>query len=247
MPDSARVIAGRCTTVFEGTREQEQHGDMVVLTKPDGTVLIHDSTGYQPVAWLTRAEAVTVTDGRITASDGDQQLIVTIHREHTRETPPVTDAGIPVGACPNCADSLVRHSGTVSCPGCGALYPLPSKTTVLDDCCSACGLPQLRVERGASFDVCLDRDCDPLDEHVRGAFDREWDCPDCAGKLRVIRRGGLLLGCENYPDCETSFVFPAGRHVGTCGCGLPLFETSNGQRCPDSTCDRPQVGPDPDD
>ena len=52
MPDSAHVIAGRCTTVFEETREQrgsateqrtglareqEQHGDMIVLAKSDST------------------------------------------------------------------------------------------------------------------------------------------------------------------------------------------------------------------
>ena len=37
MPDAAHVIAGRCTTVFGGTREQEQHGDMLVLVKPDST------------------------------------------------------------------------------------------------------------------------------------------------------------------------------------------------------------------
>lgn len=52
MPDSAHVITGRCTTVFEGTREQrgsaterrtglareqEQHGDMLVVIKPDST------------------------------------------------------------------------------------------------------------------------------------------------------------------------------------------------------------------
>jgi len=35
MPDSAHVIAGRCTTAFEGTREQQQHGDVIVLVKPD--------------------------------------------------------------------------------------------------------------------------------------------------------------------------------------------------------------------
>jgi hypothetical protein len=50
MPEPAHVIAGRCTTVFEGTREQsgsatekrtgiareqEQHGDMLVVVKPD--------------------------------------------------------------------------------------------------------------------------------------------------------------------------------------------------------------------
>ena len=37
MPDAAHVIAGRCTTVFEGTREQEQHGDMLLVVKPDST------------------------------------------------------------------------------------------------------------------------------------------------------------------------------------------------------------------
>jgi DNA topoisomerase-1 len=37
MPDPAHVITGRCTTVFEGTRAQEQHGDMVVLVKPDSS------------------------------------------------------------------------------------------------------------------------------------------------------------------------------------------------------------------
>ena len=37
MPEQAHVIAGRCTTVFEGFREQEQHGDMLVLVTLDST------------------------------------------------------------------------------------------------------------------------------------------------------------------------------------------------------------------
>jgi hypothetical protein len=52
MPEQTHIIAGRCTTVFEETREQggaatenrtdvgrkqEQHGDMIVLVKPDST------------------------------------------------------------------------------------------------------------------------------------------------------------------------------------------------------------------
>jgi DNA topoisomerase-1 len=37
MPETAHVIAGRCTTVFEGTREQQQHGDVLVVVKPDST------------------------------------------------------------------------------------------------------------------------------------------------------------------------------------------------------------------
>jgi len=37
MSNTAHLIAGRCTTLFEGTREQEQYGDVLVLVKPDST------------------------------------------------------------------------------------------------------------------------------------------------------------------------------------------------------------------
>lgn len=37
MPDTAHVIAGRCTAVFERSREQEHRGDLVVLVKPDSS------------------------------------------------------------------------------------------------------------------------------------------------------------------------------------------------------------------
>jgi DNA topoisomerase-1 len=237
MADTTHVIAGRCTTVFDGAREQEQHGDVLVVVKPDNTVLVHDAAGYQPVAWLTRPESVTVTDRTVTASDGDQFLEVEVHDTHLRGRYPTSDAGIPVGECPDCESTLVRAGGSVSCPTCGG-YSLPRNATVLDETCRDCGLPRIRAERGASFVVCLDRSCESLDERVRTAFDREWTCPDCGGDLRVLRRGGLLLGCEEYPDCETGFAFPEGVHDGTCPCGLPLFETPGGQRCLDSGCTR---------
>jgi DNA topoisomerase-1 len=237
MPEPVHVIAGRCTTVSEGTREQEQHGDMVVLIKPDGTTLVHDASGYQPVAWLTRPERVTVGADAVTATDGDQRLTVDIHGAHAREGYPLTDAGVPVGRCPDCDGSLVRTRGAVVCPDCDDRYGLPGQAAVLDETCD-CGLPRLRVERGASFVVCLDRDCESLDERVRAAFDQEFDCPDCDGDLRVLRRGGLMLGCEHYPDCEASFAFPDGIHDGECACGLPAFETATGRRCLDSDCER---------
>ena len=231
------VIAGRCTTTFEGTRDRHQHGDVLVLVKPDNTVLVHDADGYQPVAWLTRPESVTVGEKRVTAQDGDQYLAVEIHDTHVRGRYPTSDAGIPVGDCPDCRATLVRTGGGVSCPTCGS-YGLPTGATVLDETCQDCGLPRIRVQRGASFVVCLDRDCESLDERVRAAFDREWSCPDCGGDLRVLRRGGLLVGCEDYPDCETGFAVPDGLHDGTCDCGLPLFDTPTGRRCLDSTCSR---------
>jgi DNA topoisomerase I len=96
----------------------------------------------------------------------------------------------------------------------------------------------MRVERGLAFNVCLDRQCESLDEAVREAFDREWDCPepDCDSDLRILCRGGLIAGCEHYPDCETGFAMPTGVVDGQCSCGLPTFETATGTRCLDATC-----------
>lgn len=232
-----QLIAGRCTTVYEGTRDRTQHGDAVVVVKPDDTVLVHDASGYQPLAWLTRADAVTVTDGAVVAQDGDQSLQVTVEETYARESYPASDAGVPVGDCPDCDGTLVRTSGSVACPDCPGSYSLPAGSTVLSESCSDCGLPLFRVERGATFELCVDPGCESLDERVRERFDREWGCPNCDGDLRVLRRGGLLLGCERYPDCETGFSFPAGRHVDGCDCGLPVFETPSGRRCLDRECD----------
>jgi DNA topoisomerase-1 len=229
------VITGRCTTRFEGgDRTDTQHGDCVVLVKPDDTVLVHDARGYQPVAWLTRPEATTVTDGAVTATDGDQSLHVTLH-DVDRATHDAGPAGIPVGPCPSCGDRLVRARGAVVCPGCGDRYGLPAGAVVLEEACE-CGCPRIRVRRGGEFEVCLDRDCEPLDERVREQFDRAFACPDCGGDLRVLRRGGLILGCERYPDCDTGFALPEGIHDGACECGLPAFETASGRRCLDGGC-----------
>jgi DNA topoisomerase-1 len=180
---------------------------------------------------------VTVDTDTVTATDGDQSLDVEVHESHTRGRYPTSDAGVPVGDCP-CGGRLVRAGDAVTCPQCDDRYGLPAGATVTDEACGACGLPRLRAERGATFVVCLDRDCDPLDERVHAAFDREWDCPDCGGDLRVLRRGTLLLGCERYPDCDTAYAFPRGVRDGRCSCGLPAFETPTGQRCLDADCDR---------
>ncbi|GCF13497.1 hypothetical protein Harman_14320 [Haloarcula mannanilytica] len=236
MHDGTRVMAGECTTVFEGSREREQRGDVLVVVKPDNTVLVHDAAGYQPVAWLTRAESVTVEDGTVIARDGDELLRVVTHEEHGSARYPASKAGVPVRDCPDCDGTLVRARSEVTCTGCDAAYGIPSDAAVTGGRCDDCGLPTLRVERGRAFELCLDRDCDSLDDAVTAAFDREWDCPNCDGDLLILRRGGLLAGCEHYPDCDTGFSMPSGVVVGDCDCGLPLFETASGTRCLDSTC-----------
>ncbi|MFB6164420.1 MAG: DUF91 domain-containing protein [Haloarculaceae archaeon] len=240
MHDGTRVLAGECTTTFEGTREREQRGDVLVVCKPDNTVLVHDAEGYQPVAWLTRAESVTLADGTLTATDGDQRLRVETHAEYGSASYPTSAAGVPVGACPDCDGSLVRVNAGVRCLGCDDRFGVPRDATVLvDEPDCECGRPRVRVERGSAFEVCVDRDCESLDERVKDEFDREWACPSCDGDLRIIRRGGLLAGCEHYPDCDVGWGIPAGTVSGTCGCGLPVFETGHGRRCLDTDCDGP--------
>lgn len=264
MSGNFRLFAGECTTEFEGTgpRARLQRGHVVCLVKPDDTVLVHDADGYQPVAWLTRLEALTVESDpvRVVArdgcesndsqanqkseisGDGGQRLRVTVHDEYALSSVPASAAGTPVGTCPGCGGSLVRTKGGVVCVDCDVRYGLPGDASVLDEMCD-CGLPRIRAERGAEFEVCLDRDCESLDDAVREAFGRAWDCPDCGDDLRVIRRGGLLAGCDACPDCETAFSFPRGVVAGTCDCGLPAFRTAMGSvRCLDATCEPSHAG-----
>lgn len=239
--EELHVIAGRCTATFEGSRDQTQYGDVVVIIKPDRTVLVHDADGYQPVAWLTRPDSLSMTGATISARDGEQQLTIRVEDEHARLALPASEAGNPRSPCPACETPLVHGNGRIHCPDCSTDYGLPAGATLLEKRCESCGLPKLRVERGCSFVICLDRRCDSLEARVRQAFDREWDCPACGEDLRVLRRGGLILGCEGYPDCETSFSFPTGIHDGSCVCGLPRFETQHGSRCLDSSCDRTAI------
>ncbi|WP_323172631.1 DUF91 domain-containing protein [Natrialba sp. PRR66] len=243
--DAIRVLAGDCTVIAEADDRSEYRGRVTTIVKPDNTVLVHDIDGYQPVAWLTRADSVSsdrAGDFTLVAKKDTQTLRIAAHEQDGFAHYPASAAGTPVGTCQNenCDGELVRSKG-VHCVDCGTRYGIPTDATIKDDqsYCD-CGLPRMRVERGLAFDVCLDRNCESLDEAVREAFDREWDCPEsnCDGDLRILRRGGLIAGCEHYPECDTGFAMPAGVVDGECGCGLPTFETHGGTRCLDATCDR---------
>ncbi|MFW6321234.1 MAG: topoisomerase DNA-binding C4 zinc finger domain-containing protein [Halohasta sp.] len=247
MPSRTRILTGDCTVRFEGTRDRIQRGHVVILVKPDRTVLVHDADGYQPVAWLTRPDDVTIEhDGAafsLRAHADSQELLVTSHSAAGFDSYPVSEAGVPVGRCPDCEAQLVRTRGEIRCLDCEEHYGLPAGATILESTCEDCGLPQLRVDRGAQFELCVDYACESLSTAVRERFDREWDCPDCGAPLRVRSPDGrIFLGCDGYPDCETSFSFPSGVIVDDCACGLPRFRTASGQRCLDANCsvDRPQ-------
>ncbi|RJX47226.1 PDDEXK family nuclease [Halonotius pteroides] len=233
---SIRTIAGDCLVRFEGRRERTVRGRVVVLIEPDDTVLVHDVDGYQPAAWLTRPESLSVRRDPLwlLASDGEETLRVEAVGDVVVAEHDATDAGTPVGAC-RCGGQLVRSGSDVACLGCAERFGLPDGASVTESACD-CGLPQFRVERGERFELCLDYECGSLLEAVEGRFDREWDCPNCGGDLRILRRGGLIAGCEDYPDCETGFAIPDGHVVGSCDCGLPLFERPGGLQCLDAGC-----------
>lgn len=240
MTESIELLAGDCTVRFEGDEIREERGAVIVLTKPDGTVLVHDRAGYRPAAWLTRAGSVTWHRGDdgvvIEADDGDRRLSIECHAEYASGRYATSGVGVPVGECPACAGVLVHARGAVACLGCGARHGVHRDATVLDRPCVACGLPLIRVERGAVFEVCADRGCDPLADRVRARFDREWSCPTCDGDLRIRDRGGAVATCET-PGCGTDFAIPAGVVNGACpACGLPSFETHSGSRCLDPGC-----------
>jgi DNA topoisomerase-1 len=234
------VYSGDCTTTYHGgDGPRRERGRVVVVQKPDGTLLVHDAEGYQPVAWLTRANAVhRETDGEggfgLVAVKDDERLRVESHADADHASYGATAAGTEVGTCPDCRGLLVRARGAVTCLDCSAEYGLPRDAATLDATCD-CGLPRMAVERGARFELCVDRDCEQLDEKVRKRFDREWSCPDCEGDLRVLRERTLFLGCENYPDCETTFALPDREVVGTCECGLPRVRSEDPARVGEST------------
>lgn len=238
------LIVGDCTAEFDGRRERTQRGHVVILVKPDDTVLVHDADGYRPVAWLTRPDSLTrdTDPTTLTARDGDRSLRVTVHDAVLEQRCRTSQAGTAVGACPDCDGFLVRAAGAVVCANSGIRYGLPAGATLLEDRCGDCGLPRMHTERGVAADLCVDRTCESLDALVKARFDREWTCPSCGDDLRIRRRGSLLAGCASYPECETGFAIPRGVVTDECACGLPLFTTDEGTRCLDATCGRQASG-----
>ncbi|SNR35492.1 topoisomerase DNA-binding C4 zinc finger domain-containing protein [Halorubrum vacuolatum] len=241
MPERLRVLAGDCIVTERGDRVRTHRGHVVVLIKPDNTTLVHDADGYQPVAWLTRPESVVVEgdgDGfTVSARDGSRTIRIVSEVATAARGLPVTEAGVPVGTCPDDGGPLVRTHGDVVCLDCESRWGLPAGASVTDSTCGECGLPKIRVERGEPFHLCLNAACDPLEAAVKERFDRVWDCPDCGSDLRVKSAPGrVFLGCDRHPVCETTVSIPNGVVVDDCDCGLAIVETATGRRCLDGTC-----------
>ena len=133
---------------------------------------------------------------------------------------------------------LTHANGAVTCLDCGARYGLPAGAEIPDEACPSCGLPTMRVERGRAFTLCIDRECQSLDAAVTAAFDRTWDCPDCDGRIRIVRNGTLLAGCESYPTARLRSRFRPVSSTASATVACQRSKPSRGRRCLDVTCER---------
>ncbi|MFW5928847.1 MAG: DNA topoisomerase I [Halobacteriota archaeon] len=128
-----------------------------------------------------------------------------------------------LGECPECGEALVIRrsrggSHFVGCdgyPDCENTYPLPNrgKPILLEETCEEHGLQHVKVLDGRSSfthgcPICKTEEADEEEDVVIG------DCPECGstdgGELAIKRtpRGGRLVGCTRYPDCDYSLPLP---------------------------------------
>lgn len=239
MDDTTRILAGDCTVTYDGTDTVTQRGAVLILYKPDDTVLVHDADGYQPAAWLTRADTVRVTrtdDGfELFATKDDATLHIESHTTTGDRYYPSSPAGPPTGACPTCPGTLIETTAAIVCTACRHQYQIPRDATIADDPCPDCGLPLMTVERGATFELCTDHSCDALADVVADQFDTAWPCPNCGSPTTIDDTRGVCATCT---ACDTTVSVPRGTIIGECPCGMPLFASADATRCFDPDCTR---------
>lgn len=146
------------------------------------------------------------------------------------------ESAATVGQCKRCGSSLRRVDNVITCD-CGAIYKLPAGADLADKKCS-CGLPKFKLKL-LGVDVCVDRQCENMDDIIAAAFaTHKFTCPHCGSPLIVVRRRGLVVGCERYYDgCKTAFLLPSNASItGRCTCGLPRLQLKTKARCLDTTC-----------
>jgi DNA topoisomerase-1 len=87
--------------------------------------------------------------------------------------------------------------------------------------------------------VCVDRQCERIEDVIARHFaTSNFVCPRCHSPLSVVRRKGIIVGCNDYYDgCKTAFLLPMNATiVGRCKCGLPKLQLKTKMRCLDTKC-----------
>jgi DNA topoisomerase-1 len=215
--ESIRVFAGDCTTAFTGGRDRTRRGRVVIVIKPDRTVLVHDAAGFQPVAWLTRADSLTVeTAARGAGPDGGSD-------RHGGDDDPTDDqwddaADRRVPDPPSGGVGIVARSGEERLrvvshgPAARVRYPVSAAGVPVGDCPECDGT---LVRNGGV--TCLD--CPVEHALPAGATVLDARCDDCGAPLMRVERGATFVccvdvGCQALGDLvaerfDRSFDCPA--------------------------------------
>lgn len=59
MSDEGNIVAGECTTELPDNTPTFS-GGVVVLVKPDHSILVHDADGFLTIAWCSHTPSLTV-------------------------------------------------------------------------------------------------------------------------------------------------------------------------------------------
>lgn len=162
------------------------------------------------------------------------------------------ESGTTIGVCPFHSVPIVisgeKNNSRIRCTqdGCRINFPvkLNGKMEVLQDKCTYCGLPLIKIIRKGQSPqkICPDPECKyNSDSSIMGK------CPKDGGNLiiRQSKYGKRFLGCSNYPKCDRTYPLPqmgALKATGeTCPeCHAPLIVSLRGARawkfCPDMNC-----------
>jgi len=101
-PGKYYVIAGEAGVEYAGRASDSYHGSVVVLIKPDSSVVVHADKGVYPRNYMGRAHIIQVNEGngmRISAENNGERLSVTFKSIGMFQAP--FDAGSPdVAAAP---------------------------------------------------------------------------------------------------------------------------------------------------
>ncbi|HDP96349.1 MAG TPA: DNA topoisomerase I [Euryarchaeota archaeon] len=158
-----------------------------------------------------------------------------------------------LGKCPNCDGELTiiqmrgnkRFIGCSRYPECKTAFPVPAMGHIepTGEICKSCGSPMVKIpERGRqSGSICINPECE-----VNKKKSDMGKCPSCDGRLRIIfsSRGKRFLGCDNYPECKTTFPLPQKGGVISeekqCDkCGAPIIRVVSKGKKPWVLCANP--------
>ena len=228
------------------------------VTSPDMTANLEEE--MTSIAAGSSAKEEVVTHSRDLLAKELANLIP--HSEEVKEAlADAVAADAYLGPCPKCGKDLqLRTSqktrsmfiGCAGWPDCDVTYPLPKgKIEALQEKCSTCGMPQIKVTafRSKPRVLCIDPECETNKEPdlVVGM------CPTCAEqgkKAQLIARKNprtlkRFIRCENYDECKTGYPLPQyGALTATeevcehCGAPMVIVTTNRGpwKLCPNFSC-----------